>query len=91
MANTKLSQEELQQIQDIQQRMNLAQQELGKLELHKIEIQNYVAQTRQIETSLVKALEDKYGQGSIDLEKGEFIPAEQPDTKQEKVAVPTVE
>lgn len=88
MENQKLTQEELQQIQNIQERLQLAQQELGKLELQKVDILNYVTQTRQFESDLVKVLEDKYGKGSIDLDKEEFIPAEQ---TQDKQVVPTVE
>lgn len=83
MENKKLSQEELEQIQQIQQQMQLAQTEFGKLEMQKVEIVNFVGQVRQAETALVKALEEKYGQGSIDLQKGEFIPTE-------KVEQPTV-
>lgn len=74
MANQKLTQEELDLIQEIQKRMQLAQQELGNLELQKVGILNYVAETRQAETQLVKQLEEAYGVGSIDLEKGEFVP-----------------
>jgi len=85
MANQKLSQEEIQQIQNIQTRMQAVQSELGQLELAKMDlatrrtnVETYLQETRQSETDLVKSLEEKYGRGSIDLQNGEFIPAEEP-------------
>ena len=95
MANQKLSQEELQQIEDIQKRMQAVKTELGQLGLAELDlknrrtnVENYLADTQDIETKLVKELEDKYGKGSIDLQNGEFIPLEE---KKEKEVVPTVE
>lgn len=92
MSYTKLTKQELQQIQYLRNRIQLAQQDLGKLEMQKIEIYNYVTKTRELEASVFKTLEQKYGQGSIDLEKGEFIPAVQTQPNyEEKVPVSTVE
>jgi type II secretory pathway component PulJ len=95
MANQKLSQEELQQIEEIQKRMQAVKTELGQLGLAELDlknrrtnVENYLADTQDIETKLVKELEDKYGKGSIDLQNGEFIPLEE---KSEKEVVPTVE
>lgn len=95
MANQKLSQEELQQIEDIQKRMQAIKTELGQLGLAKIDlrnrkinVENYLADTQEIESKLVKELENKYGKGSIDLQKGEFIPSAE---TADKIAVPTVE
>jgi len=95
MANQKLSQEELQQIEDIQKRMQAVKTELGQLGLAELDlknrrtnVENYLADTQDIEAKLVKDLEDKYGKGSIDLQNGEFIPLEE---KSEKEVVPTVE
>jgi len=95
MANQKLSQEELQQIEDIQKRMQAVKTELGQLGLAELDlknrrtnVENYLTDTQEIETKLVKELEDKYGKGSIDLQNGEFIPTEQ---NKEKEVVPTVE
>ena len=85
MENQKLSQEELQQIKDIQTRMQAVQSELGQLELAKMElaqrrtnVETYLQETRKSESDLVKALEEKYGKGSIDLQNGEFVPSEEP-------------
>lgn len=95
MANQKLSQEELQQIQDIQTRMQAVKTELGQLALAEIDlknrrvnVENYLTETQDLETNLVKVLEDKYGKGSIDIQNGEFIPAQ---TETPKDVVPTVE
>lgn len=95
MANQKLSQEELQQIQDIQTRMQAVKTELGQLALAEIDlknrrvnVENYLTETQELESNLVKVLEDKYGKGSIDIQNGEFIPAQTETTKE---VVPTVE
>ena len=84
MANQKLLQEEIEQIQDVQNRMQAVKTELGQLALAKIDlknrktnVENYLVETQEIEATLVKELEDKYGRGSIDLQKGEFVPEKQ--------------
>jgi hypothetical protein len=95
MANQKLSKEELAQIEEIQKRTQAVKTELGQLGLAEIDLKNrksnvedYLIETQEIESTLVKSLEDKYGQGSIDLQNGEFIPRDIKDTKE---IVPTVE
>ena len=95
MANQKLTQEELEQIEGIQKRMQAVKTELGQLGLAELDLKNrrtnvesYLSETQEIEGQLVKDLEDKYGKGSIDLQNGEFIPSEQ---NNEKEVVPTVE
>lgn len=95
MANQKLTQEELEQIEGIQKRMQAVKTELGQLGLVELDlknrrtnVENYLSETQEIEGQLVKDLEDKYGKGSIDLQNGEFIPSEQ---NNEKEVVPTVE
>jgi|ETNvirenome_6_30_1030629.scaffolds.fasta_scaffold15358_2 hypothetical protein len=95
MANQKLSKEELAQIEEIQKRTQAVKTELGQLGLAEIDLKNrksnvedYLIETQEIESTLVKSLEDKYGQGSIDLQNGEFIPRESKDTKE---VLPTVE
>ena len=81
MENQKLLQEELQLIDDIQKRMQAVKTELGQLALAKIDlknrkvnVENYLTETQEMETKLVKDLEEKYGKGTIDLESGTFIP-----------------
>ena len=95
MANQKLTQEELEQIEGIQKRMQAVKTGLGQLGLAELDLKNrrtniesYLSATQEIESQLVKDLEDKYGRGSIDLQNGEFIPSEQ---NNEKEVVPTVE
>jgi type II secretory pathway component PulJ len=95
MENQKLLQEELQLIDDIQKRMQAVKTELGQLALAKIDlknrkvnVENYLTETQEMETKLVKDLEEKYGKGSIDIQNGEFIPLQ---VKTEKEVVPTVE
>ena len=95
MANQKLTQEELEQIEGIQKRMQAVKTELGQLGLAELDLKNrrtniesYLSATQEIESQLVKDLEDKYGKGSINLQNGEFIPSEQ---NNEKEVVPTVE
>ena len=81
MENTKLTQEELQQLQEIQQQNQALALEFGNLELTKIQIENrydelveFYTQLKDKEKEIGKELSEKYGNGSIDLEKGEFIP-----------------
>jgi len=81
MKNKKLTQEEVSKIQEIQNRIQSVKTDLGQIGLMEIEIKNnkknvedYLIHTRQMETELVKELESKYGKGTIDLQKGVFIP-----------------
>ena len=82
MENTKLTQEELQQLQEMQQQNQALALELGNLELTKIQIESrydelveFHTQLKDKEKEIGKELSEKYGNGTIDLEKGEFIPA----------------
>jgi len=95
MAIQKLSKEELAQIEEIQTRTQAVKTELGQLGLAEIDlknrrtnVENYLVETQELETKLVKDLEDKYGKGSIDLQNGEFIPSPEQSTKE---VLPTVE
>jgi hypothetical protein len=77
-----LTQEEIQSLKNIQSRQQSLLNMFGDLE-YKIQIleleKQKLKQTlqNQIETEeqIGKQLQQKYGDGSIDLEKGEFIPA----------------
>lgn len=95
MANKKLSKKELEQIEEIQNRMQAVRTELGQLALaeidlknRRINVENYLTETQDTEAKLVKDLEEKYGKGSIDIQNGEFIPAQ---VETPKEVVPTVE
>ena len=84
MENKKLTQEELSQIETIKQKSQAIVQELGQIELLKVNLKDrkdnalaYLQELKQEEVDLAKALEESYGKGTIDLEKGEFIPFEE--------------
>ena len=83
MENTKLTQEELTQIKELQEQNQSLAAEFGNLEMAKIQIEKhrsdlmtYFEQLKSQEQELGKALSEKYGTGTIDLEKGEFIPVQ---------------
>jgi hypothetical protein len=75
-----LTQEEITQLKSVQQdRLNLIER-FGILEIQKQEIKNQeqqlssaYQQLKQYEEELGKQLQEKYGDGTINLEKGEFI------------------
>jgi hypothetical protein len=82
MENKKLSQEELQQVKDLQAKSQAVTSELGQIELFKIQIkerrrnvEEYLKELEQEEKTLAEYLESVYGKGSINLEQGEFIPS----------------
>ncbi len=98
MANQKLTQKELDQLQELSKKNAALVQELGTISLseinldeRKVKAESFLAELRQNETDLVKELEDKYGVGSIDLQAGEFIPApEAPKEASETAEAPEV-
>jgi hypothetical protein len=81
MENKKLTTEEIEKFQSLQQRNNLVINELGSIELAKLQIERrrneaitFLTSLREEEQTFGKELSEKYGDGSIDIEKGEFIP-----------------
>lgn len=84
MENKKLTQEELQQIADIQNKYQVLSQELGNIELQKIALEGrrqaaeqFLAEVQTQEKEVAVAIEKEYGKGNIDLKTGEFIPVQQ--------------
>lgn len=84
MENKKLTQEELQQIADIQNKYQVLAQELGNIELQKIALETrrqaaeqFLAEVQAQEKEIAVAIEKEYGKGNIDLKTGEFIPVQQ--------------
>jgi hypothetical protein len=82
MENTKLTIEEVEKLQEIQQKNAAVATELGNLEITKLQVEARKAEVveffnklKEEEQAFGKELSEKYGNGSIDLEKGEFIPA----------------
>ena len=83
MANQKLTKEEVATIKKIQESNDAVIKELGQIELVRMGVdkrrknaEDYLEQLRQEEETFGKALTEKYGAGSIDLDKQEFIPQE---------------
>ena len=82
MENTKLTAEELEKLQSIQQKNAAVVDELGNLQLAKLQLEkrrneaiSFLNELREEEQTFGKELSEKYGNGSIDLENGEFVPA----------------
>jgi len=80
MSTTKLLEEELQKLKDFQRSENEITFNLGQLELRKVfldkrsETLKHQYQTLLQEQEKVgKELQEKYGEGNIDLEKGEIV------------------
>ena len=83
----KLTDQELQQISDIQKKRESLLLELGQIELIKLDIdarrknaEEYLTQLQEQEKTLADWIEKEYGTGRINLETGEFI-AEQPEVE----------
>jgi len=81
MENTKLTAEEIGKLQEIQQKNAAVVSELGNLEITKLQVEARKAEVveffnklKEEEQAFGKELSEKYGNGSIDLEQGEFIP-----------------
>jgi len=81
MKNKKLSEKELQPLKEYQEKINIIIVSLGKLDLQINSLENtkknLIKEYQELETSQQKTaleLQDKYGEGNIDLESGEFTP-----------------
>jgi hypothetical protein len=76
-----LTQEEIQSLKNIQNNQSLLIEQLGTLEYRililekeKQKLKQTLQNQLETEEQIGKQLQQKYGDGSIDLEKGEFIP-----------------
>jgi hypothetical protein len=74
-----LTQEELQQLKDVQQERLILIEQFGiieyniqELEQQKNQLKTTLFNLKQKEIELGKTLQDKYGEGTINIEKGEF-------------------
>jgi hypothetical protein len=74
-----LTQEELQEIKDFQTKRQTLVQQFGiiefniqDLELQKQQLSVDLNNLKQLETQIGSKLQDKYGEGTIDIDKGEF-------------------
>lgn len=84
MEERKLTREELEKIQRIQQLNNQIIVEFGKIEIaqrnlnqRKNRAEGDLEEVRKEEQTLLNELREKYNDGSIDLDRGVFIPTEQ--------------
>lgn len=98
MAVSKLTQEELQQLQQIQNNNQAVIQELAQVALAQINlkkrqenVETFLENLRKSEADLVKTLQDKYGIGNINLETGEFVSEDPIITGKEEAEVETEE
>ena len=76
-----LTQEEIQSLKNIQNNQSFLIEQLGTLEYRILILEKEKQRLKQTlqnqletEEQIGKQLQQKYGDGSIDLEKGEFIP-----------------
>ncbi len=100
MATTKFTEDELKQIQDLQQRYAATTDAFGRLKVQKmlleqqhkgledaeINLENDYSELQKSEQELVQSLNEKYGAGTLDINSGEFTPAEAPTATQPSAA-----
>jgi hypothetical protein len=84
MENQKLTQEELQQLNALQQKRDNLMFELSQIGIIKLNLQSREDRVKEFhkeliaeETAVGQQLTEKYGDGSLNLETGEFVPAPQ--------------
>ena len=77
-----LTQEEIQKLTELKSQFNELVNVVGNVEiqimdlqLKKEQLKSSLLNLQQQEIAIAKELEDKYGQGSISLETGEFLPS----------------
>ena len=68
----KLSQEELQQIKDNQDRITQLTYSIGNVELQKLRLVSELERVQTLQNNLGTVLFEKYGEGNISLETGEL-------------------
>lgn len=81
MENKKLETSEIEKVKELQQRSANISAEFGNLEILKLQMEarksdlvtSYNSLKKE-EADFGKELSDKYGDGTIDIEKGEFVP-----------------
>jgi sucrose-6-phosphate hydrolase SacC (GH32 family) len=80
MANKKLTQEEIKQLEKLQQQRTTMLSQLGNLEVSIMKLQKEkekgletIHEHQQSEQFYYRVLQEKYGQGRLDLQAKEFI------------------
>ena len=88
----KFTEDELKQISELQQKYAAATDAFGRLKVQKmlleqqhknldeaeLNLENEYTELQKSEQELVQTLNDKYGAGTLDINSGEFTPAETP-------------
>ena len=76
----KFTAEELQELQNLQEKINTLSYQFGQLQISKIKIQqqedylkSQLDSLNKKETNTAQKLTNKYGKGNLDLKTGEFI------------------
>jgi len=84
MENQKLTQVELQQLNALQQKRDSLMFELSQVGIIKLNLQSREDRVKEFhkeliaeETAVGQQLNEKYGDGNLNLETGEFVPAPQ--------------
>ena len=72
MSKIKLSENELQELKKLQDEGNKLIFSLGQIEAQKTSIFTQIQEIQEGRNKIGKELQDKYGDGDIDLETGEF-------------------
>jgi len=72
----KLSEKELQILKELQTKGNQLIFTLGQIEAQKASVFNQIQEVQKEQDKLGKELQEKYGDGNINLETGEFTKAE---------------
>lgn len=75
----KLTNEEIQALEDIKNKNNVIIEEFGRIGITRLDLEareeraeDFLGKLRNAEIELSKALEEKYGKGTVNLETGEF-------------------
>ena len=71
-----LTQEELQQVKNLQDQVQQVTLQLGTLEVKKIQLKDTILKLQQAEEQLAKTLSDKYGVGTLDIDTGKITVVE---------------
>ena len=71
-----LTQEELQQVKNLQDQVQQVTLQLGTLEVKKIQLKETILNLQQAEELLAKTLSDKYGVGTLDIDTGKITVVE---------------
>jgi small-conductance mechanosensitive channel len=71
-----ITQEELQQIKNLQSQIQQITLQIGTVEIKKIQLKEQIIQLQQLEEKIAKDLSSKYGVGSLDMDTGKITIAD---------------